>query len=180
MNITVFCGSLTSNQIQFQEASQALGQWLAEQDHQLIYGGSSTGLMGLLADAVLANQGQVTGIVPQVLNNSELNHTHLNKLIEVDTMSQRKEALIQAGQAFIALPGGPGTLEEVADVLAWLRMESGNAPCIIYNINGYYDDLANLLKKMVDVAFIDNTSFQHVYFCQSLTEIAIILAKYSN
>ena len=114
MNITVYCGASLGNDSTYQAAAKKLGKWIADGQHTLVYGGGKLGLMGVVADTVLAHQGKVIGIIPQFLQDREVAHPNLTKTVIVESMSERKNKMIELGDAYIALPGGPGTLEEIA------------------------------------------------------------------
>lgn len=176
MRITVFCGSKIPKPKEYIQASQELGTWLGQSRHTLVYGGSQTGLMGQVADACIQAGGSTIGVIPRVLDQLERNHPHLDRTIQVSSMSERKEKLFELGQAYIALPGGPGTLEEVADALSWARIGLHDHPCILYNIQGYYDKLIDFYQQMVDDEFIQRTDLDHLKICSSLTNIKDLLA----
>lgn len=122
MNITVYCGASAGSEPIYEQKASELGQWLAAHGITLVYGGGRTGLMGKLANAVLANGGKAVGVIPEFLKTAEEVHTGLTRLITVDTMSQRKDTMLQMGDAFIALPGGAGTLEEIAEAISAARL----------------------------------------------------------
>ena len=118
MNIAVFCGASLGNDAIYKEKTIELGHWIAENNHRLIYGGGNVGLMGIIADTVLENAGEVIGVMPSFLVEREISHTGINELITVDDMDERKKYMIENSEAFIALPGGPGTLEEISQVIS--------------------------------------------------------------
>ncbi|MDD4489640.1 MAG: TIGR00730 family Rossman fold protein, partial [Paludibacter sp.] len=125
-----------------------------EQDCRLIYGGGHRGLMGKIADTVLSNGGQVTGIIPGFMCEVEWNHTGLTELILVETMHERKEKLARMADAAVALPGGCGTMEELLEVITWKRLGIFTKPIIICNVDGYFDPLIEMLNRSVDENFM--------------------------
>lgn len=175
MNITVFCGSKFGANPAFKEAARELGQWIGQKGHRLVYGGATNGLMGVLADSCLQAGGQVIGIVPDDIKNFEDWHPDLSQLIEVKDLTERKFRMAQEGHAFIALPGGPGTLEEIVDMISWSRVKLHNKPCILYNVDGYYDLLVSFLDQMVQAEFISQNDLSLVHSVENLGELETFL-----
>ena len=138
MHITVYLGANEGNDPCLRKAVEELGAWIGNRGHTLIYGGSQSGLMGILADSVLTAGGEVIGVESQFFIKNELQHDGLTKLIVTKNMSERKNKMIALGEAFIAFPGGTGTLEEIAEVMSKVSLKQLHAPCLIYNLNGYY------------------------------------------
>lgn len=171
MKVTVYCGSNPGNNPKFTEATQQLGQWIGQNGHDLVYGGGTHGLMGIIADTVLDEGGQVYGVIPTVLEGIEFKHPLVQHMEIVDTMAQRKTRMIELGDAFIALPGGVGTLEEIAEVFSFIRIGVLDKPGILYNINGYYDPLQQQLQAMVDDDFLDQAVADKFFFSDSLEAI---------
>ena len=134
MNITVYLGANLGNDPALPQAVQQLGRWIGESGNALVYGGSKSGLMGLLADSVLAAGGRVTGVEPKCFLDAELQHEGLTELIVTEDMPARKTKMIELGDAFIAFPGGTGTLEEITEVISKLSLGQLNAPCILYDL----------------------------------------------
>ena len=149
MKITVFCGANNGRNEAYKENAMEVGKWIATNNHTLVYGGGKVGLMGIIADTVLEKNSEVIGIMPQFLVDREISHTGITEFITVDDMSERKTKLVDLGDVFIALPGGPGTLEEISQVISWVRVGKKDAPCILMNINGFYDFLEQYFDKMV-------------------------------
>ena len=152
MNITVYLGANEGNNPSLKRAVKELGTWIGKSGNALIYGGSKSGLMGALADSVLNAGGNVTGVEPQFFIENEFQHEGITKLIVTKDMSERKNKMIELGNAFIAFPGGTGTLEEITEIMSKVSLKQLNAPCIVYNLNGYYDSLKAMLKHMIDMA----------------------------
>ena len=154
---------------------EELGAWIGSSGNALVYGGSKSGLMGAIADSVLQAGGEVTGIEPQFFIANELQHDGLTQLIVTKDMSERKAKMIELGDAFVAFPGGTGTLEEIAEVMSKVSLKHLDAPCILYNLDGYYDDLKALLAKMIDKGLSSKERQEGIYFAESLDEIKQIL-----
>lgn len=153
-SIAVFCGSSLGSASLYQEKAQELGTYLGVNNYHLVYGGGNIGLMGVIANAALAAGGEVTGVLPHFLNKKEVGHVALSTLILVDSMHERKQKIEQLSDAFIAMPGGFGTLEEVSEMLTWAQLGLHKKPIGLYNINSFYSTLLTQLDKMVDEGFL--------------------------
>jgi uncharacterized protein (TIGR00730 family) len=153
-SICVFCGSSTGNNNLYKSAARELGKLMAEKDITLIYGGGNIGLMGIIANSVLENNGKVIGVIPQSLQEKELAHEGVTKMYVVKSMHERKALMAQISDAFVALPGGFGTLDELFESLTWNQLEIMNKPVAVFNINGYFDHLIALLKQSVQEKFL--------------------------
>jgi uncharacterized protein (TIGR00730 family) len=151
--ICVFSGSNSGQRHSYGEAATALGQLLAKEGIGLVYGGASVGLMGLVADAARAAGGEVIGVIPKSLVEWEVAHTGLDDLRVVGSMHERKALMAELADAFIALPGGIGTLEEFFEVWTWGQLGSHNKACALLNTEGYYDRLLGFLDHVVDEGF---------------------------
>lgn len=154
MRICVFCGSSPGRLPLYAAAATELGQLLADQGIGLVYGGATVGTMGVIADATLAAGGQVYGVIPQQLVDREIAHRGLTELHEVADMHQRKARMAELADAFIALPGGAGTLEELFEVWTWSQLGLHDKPIGLLDVNGYYGQLLPLLDHMVDEGFL--------------------------
>ena len=141
MNITVYLGANEGNDPSLRRAAQELGTWIGKSGNGLVYGGSKVGLMGEIAQSALNAGGEVTGVEPQFFVERELQYESLTRLIVTRDMAERKAKMIELGDAFIALPGGTGTLEEITEVMSKVSLNQLDAPCILYNLDGYYDSL---------------------------------------
>ena len=177
MNITVYLGAKEGNDPALKTAVQELGRWIGQSGNALVYGGSRSGLMGLLADSVLAAGGQVTGVEPRFFVEQELQHNGLTELIVTENMAQRKAKMIELGDAFIAFPGGTGTLEEITEVISKLSLGQLDAPCILYDLNGYYQPLHQLLQQMIAMGLSTPARQQNIAFAADLAQIRAILEK---
>jgi len=153
-SICVFCGSSMGSEKVYQQKAFALGKLLAENNITLIYGGANIGLMKVLADTVLTFGGSVEGVMPGMLVEKEIAHQDLTKLHIVDSMHERKLLMANLSDAFIAMPGGFGTLDELAEVFTWIQLEIINKPCAIFNVIGYFDHLISFLDHSVNERFL--------------------------
>ena len=177
MNITVYLGANEGNDPALGRAVHELGQWIGGNGHTLVYGGSKTGLMGEIAKSVLDAGGNVTGVEPQFFMDEGFQYDGLTELIVTKDMAERKTKMIQLGDAFIAFPGGTGTLEEIAEVMSKVSLKQLDAPCILYNLNGYYDDLKALLGHMIEKGLSSPERQEGIYFAEDLAQIQTILEK---
>ena len=175
MNITVYCGSRTGSEPAFAKAAQALGEWIAANGHGMVYGGGNVGLMGLIADTVLAGGAPVIGVIPEFLIEAEKGHEGLHTLEVVQDMHQRKKRMMELGDAFLAMPGGTGTLEEIAEAISLQRLGLHDKPCVFYNIGGFYDPLKKMLEDMMRAGFMDETHLRQIRFITSPQELGEIL-----
>ncbi len=147
--LAVFCGSSMGKDELFFSETQKLGFFLAEHKINIIYGGAKVGLMGVIADAAIKHGGKVTGVIPSFIKHKEIAHEHLTKLIEVESMHERKMVMFEQSDGAIILPGGFGTLDEMFELLTWGQLGLHKKPVGILNINGYYDLLISFLDHMV-------------------------------
>ena len=177
MNITVYLGANPGNSPELKTAVRELGTWIGSSKHHLIYGGSKAGLMGDLAESVLNSGGEVTGVEPQFFIDAGFKYDAITELIVTQDMSERKKIMIELGDAFIAFPGGTGTLEEISEVMSKVCLGHLSAPCILYNLNGYYDDLKALLRHMIDMDLSTEEKQKGIYFAKDLAEIRTILKE---
>lgn len=175
MNITVYLGANAGNDPALAEAVRELGSWIGANGHRLVYGGSRSGLMGQLAQSALDAGGTVTGVEPQFFVQQELQHDGLTELIVTKDVTERKTKMIELGDAFIAFPGGTGTLEEISEIMSKVSLKQLAAPCILYNLNGYYDHLKALLAHMIDMGLSTPERQEGIYFAETLDDIRAIL-----
>jgi uncharacterized protein (TIGR00730 family) len=153
-SVCVFCGSSLPSDPRFGAAARALGALLADRRIDVIYGGGRVGMMGAVADAALAGGGNVTGVIPTGLFNVEFAHERLTELIEVGSMHERKQLMYDLADGFVALPGGLGTLEELAEVSTWSQLGLHAKPVVLLDVNGFWDPLVAQLDHMVDVGLL--------------------------
>ena len=152
--ICVFCGSNSGTNSAYREAAVVLGELLVERGIEMVYGAGNIGLMGVIADAVLARGGKVIGVIPQSLMEKEVGHPGLTELRIVKSMHERKALMSDLSDAFIALPGGFGTFEEFCEVLTWSQLGIQSKPCGLLNVGGYYDPLLELFNHAVREGFL--------------------------
>ena len=177
MNITVYLGAYEGNDNSIKDAVRELGTWIGESGNTLVYGGSKIGLMGVLAESVIRSGGKAIGVEPQFFIDQVVQYEDLTELIVTKNMSQRKAKMIELGDAFIALPGGTGTLEEIAEIMSGVSLGLIKAPCILYNHHGYYDDLRRQLAKMIEIGLSSEERQAGICFADSIEEIKNILSK---
>ena len=177
MNITVYLGANEGNAPFFKEAVHELGLWIGTNGNTLVYGGSKSGLMGELAESVLQAGGKVIGVEPQFFIDAGFVYDEITELITTKYMSERKAKMIELGDVFIAFPGGTGTLEEITEVMSKVSLKHLDAPCILYNLNGYYDSLKQLLEHMIEMDLSSEEKQEGIYFAENLEEIQRILDK---
>jgi uncharacterized protein (TIGR00730 family) len=154
MNICVFCGSSTGFNPVFAESARKLGSLMAQKSIRLVYGGGNVGLMGILADSVISASGEVIGVIPDFLIKREVGHKGITSLEVVDSMHQRKQRMADLADAFMALPGGWGTMDELAEILTWKQLGLINQPVILININGFFDPLLSQMRSMKEEGFL--------------------------
>lgn len=172
--LCVFCGSSVGDSIS-QTSANELGVRLASENIELIFGGGKIGLMGILADAVLNKGGRVTGVIPQFLIEWEVAHTGLTELIVVESMHDRKATMASLSDAFVALPGGFGTLEEFFEALTWLQLSLHAKPCIVLNVNSFFTPLLDFLQSAFEKGFINESSMKLITVCTTIDELITIL-----
>jgi len=153
-SVCVYCGSNFNGDLQLRNAIKQLAETLVKQEIRLVYGGGSVGVMGVLADDVLALNGLVTGVIPQFLMDKEVGHKGVTEMIVTENMHQRKQKMADLSDGFIILPGGFGTLEEFFEVLTWLQLGLHNKPIGVLNVNGFYDPLFAQMEMMVQSRFL--------------------------
>ena len=175
MNITVYVGANEGKDATLKTAVRELGTWIGESGNRLIYGGSKSGLMGELAESVLQAGGEVIGVEPQFFIDMEYQYDEITELIVTKDMTERKTKMIELGDVFIAFPGGTGTLEEIAEVMSKVSLKHLTAPCILYNLNDYYDGLQTLLRHMTEMGLSSPERQEGIYFAKDLSEIREII-----
>lgn len=153
-SLCVYCGSSLGKSPAYLAAAKALANELVQRDIRLVYGGASVGIMGVIADTVLAGGGQAVGVIPQALVDKEVSHAGLTELFVVDSMHTRKAKMAELSDGFVALPGGFGTLEELFEVLTWSQLGFHQKPIGLLNVEGYYDHLLAFLKQSVEQQYV--------------------------
>jgi uncharacterized protein (TIGR00730 family) len=157
-NICVFCGSSKGNNPVFSEQAKILARQFVRDQITLVYGGGSIGIMGIIADEIRRRNGYVIGVIPRFLYDLEVGHDGVNELIIVDSMHERKQKMAEISDGFLALPGGFGTLEEMAEILTWVQLRLIQKPVGILNIEGFFDPLLRLFDHMVETGFLKKTN----------------------
>ena len=180
MNITVYLGANEGKDPALKEAVRVLGTWIGNAGHALVYGGSKSGLMGELAESVLLAGGKVTGVEPQFFIDAGFEYDAITELIVTKDMAERKAKMIELGDAFIAFPGGTGTLEEIAEVMSKVSLGHLDKPCILYNLNGYYDGLKTQLAQMISLGLSSNQRLRGICFAENLEDISSMLPSDAN
>jgi uncharacterized protein (TIGR00730 family) len=160
MNVCVFCGSSFGENPLYRKIADELGGLMSGHNLTLIYGGGNVGLMGAVADAVMASGGEVIGIIPDFLSRREVAHQHITRLEIVNSMHERKKRMADLSDAFIALPGGWGTLEELAEVLTWRQLGLVKQPVILLNVNNFFEPLLEQMRKMVQEGFVKSQNLE--------------------
>lgn len=169
--ICVYCGSRDGRSPEFAEAAEAVGAGIAARGCGLIYGGGKVGLMGRVASAALAGGAPVTGVIPHHLRSREVDRDDLTELIFTETMHERKMIMYQRADAFIALPGGPGTLDELIEIITWRQLGLHEKPALLLNINGCWDKLIALLQDTVANGFAGENMLSFLTICHSAEEL---------
>ncbi len=172
MNITVYMGANSGTDPAFRKAAEDLGALIAGGGHTLVYGGSNVGLMGILANKVLAGGAPAIGIIPQFFVDQGHGRDDLTEQIVVETMQERKAIMLERGDVFVALPGGTGTLEEIMEAMTLTFLKRQNKPCYLLNINGYYDHLIALFEHMVECGLMPQGNLDQLHFPTSVEELS--------
>ena len=158
--ICIYCGSSSGFSPVYEDAVDALAQTLAAQQKRIVYGGARVGLMGCIADKMLEQGCEVIGVMPEALVEKEIAHTGLTQLHVVKSMHERKALMAELSDAFIAMPGGMGTLEELFEMLTWGQLGFHQKPCAVYNVDGYYDALLSFIEQSVSQGFVKDVHRQ--------------------
>lgn len=161
-SICIFCGSSLGAKAKYAQVAEGMGKTLAENNIRLIYGGASIGLMGIIARTVLKCGGKVTGVMPKLLLDKEIDFKEVTDFKMVDTMHERKGIMEKLSDGFIAMPGGFGTLDEIFEILAWGQLQLHMKPCGFLNVSNYYDKLFDFINHAIDEKFINET-YRHLF-----------------
>ncbi len=153
-SVCVYCGSSSRVSDRYKEAARALGRELASKGVALVYGGGQVGLMGIAADAALEGGGEVIGIIPSHIRDMEVDHTGLTELHVVDSMHTRKMMMFDRADAFVVLPGGLGTLDEMFEIITWRQLAIHDKPVVLVNIDGYWDPMISMIDGMIEAGFV--------------------------
>ena len=178
-SICVYCGSNAGSKPAYSERAIALGTRLAQEQLALVYGGGNVGLMGIVADAVLAAGGEVIGVIPQQLVDWEVAHRGVTKLEIVGSMHERKARMFDLADAFVALPGGFGTLDEMFEMLTWRQLGLGDKPCAFLDVDGFYAPLIAMMDRMVDERFLHEDQRRDLWHGDDLDGLFAWLRDYA-
>ena len=178
--ICVFCGASPGAEKMYKEAAIEFGSMLAKKDYELVYGGGSTGMMGFVADACLQAGGKVVGVIPSFLVAKEIGHKGLTEMIEVGSMHERKQKMADISDAFVALPGGMGTMDELCEIVTWSQLGLHNKPIGILNTAGYFSPFLQFLEHMVNQRFLSEDNRQIIVDGASPSLLIDKLLHYSS
>lgn len=170
-NLAVFCASSDGNDNEIYETAYNVGRQMANNDIRLIYGGSKLGLMGQVARGVMEHNGKATGVIPDFLKTKEVVHNDLDKLITTQDMHERKLTMNELSDAFLALPGGFGTFEELFEIVTWAQLGLHRKPIGLLNIGGFYDDLINMLNKMTSKGLLKEDNLDILLVSDNFEEL---------
>lgn len=175
--MAVYCGSTPGRRPEYAEAAAAVGRLLGGRGITVVYGGGSRGLMGRMADAALESGGRVVGVIPRGLFHQEVAHQGISELIEVDSMHERKLLMYELSDAFLALPGGIGTLEELTEMLSWANLGLHRRPVVTFNVGGFWDPFHRLLAHAAEAGFVDAACLELVADVSDLDQVAAALHR---
>lgn len=170
-SLCVYCGSSSGKYPEYVEQARAFGAEMVRRGTALVYGGGKVGLMGTVADAVLAGGGKVIGVIPRQLVELEVAHPGLSELVVVETMHQRKTRMYELSDAFVALPGGFGTMDEMFEMLTWAQLGLHRYPCAFLDVRGYYSQLRAMMDHMVEEGFVRSGQRDSVWFGDSMAAL---------
>ncbi|MDI9868517.1 LOG family protein [Flectobacillus roseus] len=170
-NILVYCGASVGFDEIYKNTAIAAGKLLVEKNKTLVYGAGSVGIMGIIADAVLENGGEVIGVIPSFMEKFEVQHKGLTQIHIVETMHQRKQLMAEISDAVVALPGGWGTLDELFEILTWKQLGLHQMPVGLLNVNGFYDPLIEMIHKMVKEGFLKQTNLDMLMIDDNLESL---------
>lgn len=178
-SIAVYCGSMKGNNPKYAEKAAELGELMAKQNIRLVYGGGNVGLMGVIGSSVLEHGGHVIGVAPHFLGNREVLHHKLSEMHMVDTMFERRNLMIDLSDAFIAMPGGYGTLDEIGEVLMLTILGNRKFPCGFLNVAGYYDPMIEMLDKMMNEGFLQSAYRANAVFADEPAELLALMKNFA-
>ncbi len=171
MKIAVYLGSANGRDPIYVQTAIATGHWIADHNHTLVYGGAKVGMMGELARACKAHGGKVIGVIPSFMMAIEKQEASLDECIVTQTMSERRNRMMELADSFVVLPGGMGTLDELSEVISNLRLHLLTGDIFIVNPNGYYDALQSFFQSMMQEGFYDEEDAKHIHFVKDVEEI---------
>ena len=174
--IAIFCGSSKGKDKVYAQAAQELARSINDHKMGVVYGGGNIGLMGVIADEILRLKGEVIGVIPHKLMDRELGHKDITKLHIVETMHDRKAKMAELSKAFIAMPGGIGTLEEFIEVFTWLQLDYHQKPCALLNTNGYFDKFLLFFEHMIEEGFLSQSMADTLIVVENPSKLIALLA----
>ena len=177
-SICIFCGANHGLDPVYEKVARDVGRQLALEQRQIVYGAGSVGLMGVIADAALAEGGYVVGVIPTFLKEKEVDHKGIQEVIVTDTMHVRKQTMVDRSEGFIALPGGLGTLDELAEILSWAQLGVHRHPVGILNVNGYFDQLIAFVDHSVAQGFVRQENREIILVDDDLTRLLAKMEAY--
>lgn len=180
MNLCVFCGSSRGTHAGYEGAARELGEQMARAGHTLIYGGGNVGLMGIIADTIMQHNGQVIGVIPDFLLQREVGHRGITQLEVVDSMHARKKRMADLSDAFVAMPGGWGTLDELAEILTWKQLGLIQQPVAILNTFNFFNPLLQQMRIMVDHGFLAAENLEFLITEDSPPELLAALSEHAR
>jgi uncharacterized protein (TIGR00730 family) len=175
LRVALFCGAHTGNGAKYVEIAQDVARRVVERNLGIVYGGGRVGLMGVIADAAIAAGGEVIGVIPEALASKEVAHAGLTQLHVVASMHERKALMADLSDAFIALPGGFGTMDEFCEILTWAQLRIHSKPVGLLNTRGYYDELLALFDKMVREGFVTVTNRGLVQSASTIDDLLALM-----
>jgi uncharacterized protein (TIGR00730 family) len=178
-SIAVYCGSMKGNNPKYAEKAAELGELMAKQNIRLVYGGGNVGLMGTIANSVIESGGHVIGVAPHFLMQREVLHHNLHEMHTVDTMFERRNLMIDLSDAFIAMPGGYGTLDEIGEVLMLTILGERKFPCGFLNVAGYYDPMIAMLDKMMEEGFLQSAYRANAIFASEPADLLALMHNFT-
>ena len=177
MNIAVYLGSSSGNEPALKQAVFELGKWIGSNGHVLVYGGSSRGLMGVLAEAVREYKGKVIGVLPRMYALPGIIREDLDETFITEDLAERRKKMIGLSDVFIAFPGGTGTLDEISEIMCMIGIGLIKAPCILYDLNGYYEGLKMQLQKMAETGLSSQEKISRYTFAKDLDQIISVIEE---
>ncbi len=177
-SVCVYCGASNKTEGVYKRAAENLGKELAQNNLELIYGGGKNGLMGLVSTSALNHGGEVTGFIPEHLDDREGAHTAISNLFIVDNMHERKMGMFDKSDAFVILPGGFGTLDEFFEILTWKQISLHHKPIVVVNTNGYWNALKDLMESVINAQFAQEIHRSYVDFVETPEDVVPTLKRY--
>lgn len=179
-SLCVFCGSRFGNDPAYEQTARELGAVMADKGIRLIYGGGGIGLMGVVANAVMENGGEVIGVIPKFLDDMEVGKLDITKLIITNNMHERKSKMFELSDGFISLPGGLGTLDETFEIMTWKQLKVHSKPVIILDVSGYWSELSALINALISKGFADQRIKGMYHIVGNTAEVFATLDSFSS